>query len=467
MAQPPHPYASILIPTFDRASTLASSIRSALWQSEPNIEVIVVGDGCSAACRSIAAEAVRTDARVRFLDLPKAPFNGAANRDIAVRTARAERIFYNDDDDLLLPHHVAVLGEALDRCDVVDTPTVSVRPDGRIDLGLHDSSHPAMKTLLRDGAFKSVFDTHLAHTKAAYLRQGAPWADAPDRRSVLHMLKGFASDVQTSWHTMSRITALSFHGARRVTMPAWQRRAELERWERLADDERLEGTLRRSGSYAFHVSRMALTLRGQGFDRAAVLDLLAAGPLLEAGSGPVGRAPSRAVEDARAVVDICYRRAIWSPLVERMLVDLMGGALGARIPVHDLVRSLLPEANVAQFRDLVAAAGDASSPAEALATLACDLRLGRGPGAALARLETLADTCPPCDAYGLALEASLILKGGGETMPAAQLWCTRALGLAPPGRQALPAWTLSRDLARLRGDAVANATADAAIVDLT
>src|SRR5262245_49821665 len=103
------PLASIIIPTHDRAVTLPLSIQSALDQTVRDIEVVVVGDGCTDECRKVAHEFTARDGRVVFRDLPKAPLRGVANRDLAVREARGSFIFYNDDDDLLLPHHVSVL----------------------------------------------------------------------------------------------------------------------------------------------------------------------------------------------------------------------------------------------------------------------------------------------------------------------------------------------------------------------
>ena len=237
------PYATIIIPTFERAATLGASIRSAQRQTIGDIEIVVVGDGCTDQCREVARASSEEDSRVRFVDLVKAPFNGAANRDLAVREACSDRIFYNDDDDLLLPHHVEVLGEELDRCDVSDTPAVSVRTDGRVDLGLHDMGHPTTRQRLGEGAFKPVFDTHLAHRKSTYLDLGAPWADGPDRRSVLHFLHRFASDSTVRWKTLQRITALSFHGGRRTSMEPWQRRDEIDRWESWAAATGLELSL--------------------------------------------------------------------------------------------------------------------------------------------------------------------------------------------------------------------------------
>lgn len=250
------PLATVIIPTFNRAGTLPLAIKSALNQSIHDIEVLIVGDGCSEECRQVAREFESVDSRVKFYDMEKAPLRGLANRDMAVRRARGQYIFYSDDDDLLLPHHVETLSQILKHCDVVDTPAVSVSTTGRVDLGLHDSGSSLQRDLLSKGILKMVFDTHLAHRKEAYLALGAPWLYGKDRRAVLHFLGAFAKSRQIKWITVNRITALSFHGMARVAMGDTQRASELAAWSDQIQDGNIEQIIRQHGSYAFHFKRL-------------------------------------------------------------------------------------------------------------------------------------------------------------------------------------------------------------------
>lgn len=258
------PYASILIPTHDRASTLAASLRSALGQSVENIEVLICGDGVTDDVREIASGFAERDARVRFLDFPKAPRRGAINMHRTLEEARSDRIFYNDDDDLLLPWHVETLGPALDEADFVCTPPASIQTDGRIALSLEDASHPALRRMLADDKYKNVFDTHIAHRKSGYFSNRANWENTPDRRAVSSMLKGFAENRNIRWKNLQRITALSFHGAVRTGMPARKRTGEIERWVSRLDRPNPEAMLRRRGSYVFHTMRLFQALRKAG-----------------------------------------------------------------------------------------------------------------------------------------------------------------------------------------------------------
>ncbi len=292
------PYASIVIPTHDRASTLPWSIRSAQAQTVRDIEIVVAGDGATPAVREIAESFARSDPRIRFSDRPKEPFRGVANRDRAVRAAAAERIFYNDDDDLLLPRHVELLGAALDKADVVDTPAVSVQVDGAVSLALSDSAHPEMKRLLIEDKFKGVFDTHLAHSKEVYLSGAGAWMAATDRRVVWHMLKFFALDPAIRWTTLQRVTALSFHGAGRTGMPDAARAAEIAGWFARIGAADFEEQLRREGGYAFHVLQLlgAMARAGNPAHGAAARKLID-GAMQQAAPAPRQLAAIEAVRD--------------------------------------------------------------------------------------------------------------------------------------------------------------------------
>ncbi len=418
------PVASIIIPTHDRAATLPLAVRSALAQSEPDIEVLIVGDGCTPAVRDVARGLAASDLRVRFLDQPKAAYRGAANRDLAVRAARAPLIFYNDDDDLLLPHHVATLAPYLVQFDVIDTPVASVRPDGAVDLGLHNSADAVQRRLLAEGRLKMVFDTHLAHRRDAYLALGKPWsAAAADEKPVGTFLQTLATATDVRWATLHRITALSFHGARRATMADAARIEELAGWAARIDDPALERDLREAGRYHFHISNLtwALSRADQTADwqEAFVRNMLR-----------VATASRAAVEFefARANIALSLRRRRDVAATAPVAADLLDARYGPIFPTRTAMSKLRPAFSLAEIAKMLDLAPP-QAPAAALARLFLAVHTNQAWEAANDAAHALAPALPSEDAFGFAAEAMGIVAE--RDLDAARRWADIASARTP------------------------------------
>jgi glycosyltransferase involved in cell wall biosynthesis len=207
------PAASIIVLTHDRTDLLRLSVASALAQTESDIEVLILGDGVGEPTRSTANDLARADARVRFLDYPKGPHRGETNRDLAIREAQSNAIFYLCDDDLFLPRHVESLLALLESHNFVQSKNCWVAEEGRIRpciAGL--SSDETIAWHLRDDLkHNAVGITGTAHLRDFYLESGAPWTTTPagfwpDHYQWRRLMaaQGFAGA------TSSRITALQF-----------------------------------------------------------------------------------------------------------------------------------------------------------------------------------------------------------------------------------------------------------------
>lgn len=139
---------TIAIPTHDRRETALLAARSALAQTRPPEQVLVLCDGCGDG----TAEALRAlgSSRLEALELPKAPGYGYEHRNRSLELARGEAILWLADDDLLTPDHLERIGELWDtgRFDLVQSHGVVVHPDDTLEWFGSDWSLPVNRARL-------------------------------------------------------------------------------------------------------------------------------------------------------------------------------------------------------------------------------------------------------------------------------------------------------------------------------
>lgn len=107
----PHPRFSVVMPLYNKASHVRAAIESALAQTMPAHEILVIDNGSTDGGRALVA--AMDDPRIRLLDLPTPGPGGYAGRNVGIRAARGDWIAFLDADDLWQPDHLAVLGEAI------------------------------------------------------------------------------------------------------------------------------------------------------------------------------------------------------------------------------------------------------------------------------------------------------------------------------------------------------------------
>ena len=101
-----------MLPTRNRRGLVGYAIESVLAQTLEDFELLVSGDGCADGTGDVV-QGYR-DSRVSWLDWPKAPGFGYANRNRTLRRARGTFVAYLCDDDLWLPDHLERLTACLD-----------------------------------------------------------------------------------------------------------------------------------------------------------------------------------------------------------------------------------------------------------------------------------------------------------------------------------------------------------------
>lgn len=123
------PLVSVIIATYNWSSVLPYSIGSALRQTFSDIEVLVVGDGCTDDSESVVAGIA--DPRVRWINLEVNTGHQTGPNNEGLRQARGKYVAYLGHDDLWMPHHVSCLVAALDAgADLAYGAVRYVRPPG-------------------------------------------------------------------------------------------------------------------------------------------------------------------------------------------------------------------------------------------------------------------------------------------------------------------------------------------------
>jgi len=146
---------SVVIPTYNRAPWVAAAVQSALAQTYPHTEVIVVDDGSTDSTADVL-EAFTRDGRVRYFHQENLGVSAARNR--GIREARGRFIAFLDSDDVWYPWKLEVqsrLLETMPRLALVCTEFAASTAEG--DDAAYSRSH--FKVFRRQGVgYADVFD---------------------------------------------------------------------------------------------------------------------------------------------------------------------------------------------------------------------------------------------------------------------------------------------------------------------
>ncbi|WP_115865083.1 glycosyltransferase family 2 protein [Halorussus litoreus] len=123
---------SVVVPTYERGDVLPRALDSALAQTHPDLEILVVDDGSTDATAETVAKYRARDDRVRYL-VHEDNRGPSAARNTGIEAAEGEVVAFLDSDDELRPRFVersvAVLDETPENC-VGTYVAKNVRRDG-------------------------------------------------------------------------------------------------------------------------------------------------------------------------------------------------------------------------------------------------------------------------------------------------------------------------------------------------
>jgi glycosyltransferase involved in cell wall biosynthesis len=103
------------IPTYNRRTTLARSVESALGQTHRNVEVVVYDNASTDGTEELARQLARADGRVRYVRRER-NLGPEANMDQAFREGRGEYVMLVADDDWIAEDYIErCLAELLER----------------------------------------------------------------------------------------------------------------------------------------------------------------------------------------------------------------------------------------------------------------------------------------------------------------------------------------------------------------
>lgn len=122
------PLVSVIMPAYNAARTIAEAVDSALHQTHPHIELIVVDDGSSDETAAILRGRYGRDARVQVVQ--QANSGPASARNHALRLAQGEWVHFLDSDDRLHPQKVT---RSLERAAEIEGAAVVYGPAHIID----------------------------------------------------------------------------------------------------------------------------------------------------------------------------------------------------------------------------------------------------------------------------------------------------------------------------------------------
>jgi glycosyltransferase involved in cell wall biosynthesis len=240
------PFFSVVIATYRRGEHIRPTIESALRQSFADLEVIVVGDGCTDATenvvRSIGSE------RIRWLNLPENGGSQSFPNNAGIEIAAGRWIAYLGHDDIWSSKHLQALHQV-----ILSEPAPDIAVSGCMYHGPPESGVTFITGLFEDeqAKFTDFFPpSSIAHRRDLTDQIGG-WADprtvaapvdADFQLRAAHAGRRFASTGQLTVHKFA-----AGHRYLSYLCPDAEEQKAALRDPRLEDEEYLRGLIEACG----------------------------------------------------------------------------------------------------------------------------------------------------------------------------------------------------------------------------
>jgi len=225
--------ATVIVPTTgDRGPLLPVSVGSILAQSEPDIEILVVGDGLTADSRKIAKGLQNLDPRVRFFDFPKHPRRGEENRHTVLMEADGEIVCYLCDRDFMLPNHVSTMLALLANADFAHTLRATFTENGTAFTSTVDiTSKDDLSAIRRHRIAPAIPLSHAGHRMDFYRRLPVGWRTTPRYLYTdVYMWQQFLDQPECRTAMSPELTILHIKRGDHPGWPTDSRLAVLNEW---------------------------------------------------------------------------------------------------------------------------------------------------------------------------------------------------------------------------------------------
>lgn len=168
------PLVSIIVPVYNAEPFLAETLRSIQGIQYPNLEILLMDDGCSDGSMAIAREFAGQDARIRLYSQPNQGASAARNN--LIRQARGKYILPIDADNLVEPTYVAAAVEVLEA-----NPEVKVVTPRTDQFGLRTGEIHYPTYSIHILARKNIIDACAMYRRADWERVGGYCPEVPTR----------------------------------------------------------------------------------------------------------------------------------------------------------------------------------------------------------------------------------------------------------------------------------------------